>query len=152
VKYLPRVLPYLLPYRRLAVASVAVTMLLFALPFLGFSVGALLFQACRSAAHASFTSVPQRPPQLRLLRLKPRVMTAFLHLLQPLARLRGRIDNGLTLWRKRGPTGMVLPHPRTATAWSEHWREPNHRLQAVEMALHSYRAIARRGSVKIEKR
>ena len=45
-------------------------------------------------------------------RLAARVTVAFLHLLQPLARLRGRLKHGLTLWRKCGPEGMSWPLPR----------------------------------------
>src|SRR5207248_11611756 len=57
-----------------------------------------LAQAGLSAAHASF---PDAPPR-RAARLKRRLLTAALHLAQPLARLRGRPKEGLTPWRRRG--------------------------------------------------
>ena len=59
-------------------------------------------------------------------------LTAFLHLLQPLARLRGRLRFGLTPWRRRGWHGLVFPWPRTMTLWSEQWRAPEEWLRALE--------------------
>ena len=39
--------------------------------------------------------------------MKLRFLTACLHLLQPLARLSGRLRQGLTLWRTRVITGFA---------------------------------------------
>jgi GT2 family glycosyltransferase len=47
--------------------------------------------------------------------------TALLHLLQPVARLSGRIRSGLTPWRIRG-SADATPLRRTWTVWSEEWR------------------------------
>src|SRR5207253_309302 len=55
-------------------------------------------QACLSAARAAFPNVPARGAA----GLMRRPLTAALHLLQPLARLRGRLEEGLTPWRRRG--------------------------------------------------
>src|SRR5207248_2974780 len=68
-----------------------------------------LAQACLSAAHASFPDAPSR----RAARLKRRLLPAALHLVQPLARLRGRLREGLTPWRCRGPS---QPAPRSPFA------------------------------------
>ena len=38
--------------------------------------------------------------------------TAVLHLLQPLARLRGRLRRGSTPWRRQAPAGFALPRAR----------------------------------------
>src|SRR5256885_11508553 len=62
--------------------------------FLPLLIGAALLplaQACLSAAHASF---PDAPPSRAAL-LKRRLLTAAPHLVQPLARLRGRLKEGL---------------------------------------------------------
>ena len=64
----------------------------------GFSVLVFERQAILSAADAVFSGT-NRP---RLSRLKLRVLTALLHLLQPLARLSGRVRHGLTAFRVRG--------------------------------------------------
>jgi hypothetical protein len=107
------------------------TPLLLALPLLAGAIGVLLVQAGVSAARASFTNAPQS----FMGRLKLRSLTTFLHILQPLARLRGRLRYGLTPWRWRGMQGVVLPWPRRFTMWDEQWRSTEARLQAVEAAL-----------------
>ena len=73
--------------------------LLVALPLLGLAVGALVVQAGLSAARARF----HRPERSRRTALKLYGLTALLYLLQPIARLRGRLAHGLSPWRQRGP-------------------------------------------------
>jgi GT2 family glycosyltransferase len=75
-----------------------------ALPFLVLGIVALVYQACTGAAHAHFPSAGGRP----LGRLRLRALTCFLYLAQPVARLGGRLRNGLTLWRRRN-SELVLP-------------------------------------------
>ena len=72
-------------------------------------------------------------------------LTAFFHVLQPLARLRGRLRHGLTLWRKRDKTKMAMPLPRTVSIWSERWKAPEEWLVAVESRLRGENLIVRRG-------
>jgi O-antigen biosynthesis protein len=115
--------------------------LLIAAPLLVLAVAALLVQATRSAARASFTSTPQS----RLSRLKLHSLTAFLYLLQPLARLSGRLRYGLTPWRRRGPPGLRFPRPQKFTIWSECWRAPAEWLQSIEAVLQASGAYVRRG-------
>jgi len=104
--------------------------LLFALPLLVLAVGASLVQAGLGAARAHVVN----DRRSGIARLKLRSLTAFLHLLQPLARLRGRLQNGLTPWRRR-VLDVALPWPRTSAIWTEHWRAPDKRLQSIEAAL-----------------
>jgi hypothetical protein len=70
-----------------------------------------------------------------------------MHLLQPLARLLGRMSFGLTPWRRCLVPGMSTPwpFPRTLTLWSEEWRDALHWLQSVESSLKSLNATVRRG-------
>jgi hypothetical protein len=75
--------------------------LLAALPLLGLGIAALLYQAGIGAAHGTFSGPP-------LARARLRGLTAFLYLAQPVARLGGRLRNGLTLWRRRN-SELVLP-------------------------------------------
>ncbi len=125
----------------LSLLGVFWTPLLIALPLLILAVGTLLIQAGLSAARASFTSVPQS----RVAQLKLRSLTAFLHLLQPLARLSGRLRYGLAPWRLRGASGLSLPRPRTSILWSECWRDSAERLRSIEEALRSAGARVHRG-------
>jgi GT2 family glycosyltransferase len=75
-----------------------------AFPFLLLGIATLVYQACMGAAHATFPESRGRP----LRRVRLRGLTGFLYLAQPVARLGGRIRNGLTVWRRRN-SELVLP-------------------------------------------
>lgn len=115
--------------------------LLGTLPVLVLAVGVPIVQAGLGAARATFPHAPRS----RISRLQLRGLTAFLHLLQPLARLCGRLRYGLTPWRWRGLRGLVWPWPRISTSWSEQWQMPQERLRALESALRKAEAYVRRG-------
>ena len=112
-----------------------------ALPLLLVAILALLLQAGSTAAKADFSS----PPRSAFGRLKMRSLTMVLHLLQPLARLYGRLTYGLTPWRRRGVAKFTLPRPRSWALWTQQWRAAEERLAAIETALKSARARVRRG-------
>src|SRR5215212_7913419 len=99
-----------------ALGSVWRPMLVF-LPLLALAVGARLIQVGLSAFDAPFASSARS----RLSRLKLFSLTAFLHLIQPLARLYGRLRHGLTAWRGDA-VGRSLPRPQTIAIWSERWQ------------------------------
>jgi GT2 family glycosyltransferase len=115
--------------------------LIFAGPFLGLAVFAVFLQATRSANHAS----PARQMRTRIQNALAFSMIAFLHLLQPLARLIGRIRSGLTVWRRRGRAGLVLPRPRKSSIWGEEWHSTGEWLAAVEEDLVRDGAVVQRG-------
>jgi hypothetical protein len=116
--------------------------LLLALPVFVLAVGVSLAQASLGAARAAFANAPRS----RVARLKLRALVAFLHMLQPLARLRGRLHHGLAPWRRRqGARGLALPRTRTFAIWSEHWRAPDERLRAIEATLRADGAGVLRG-------
>ncbi|HEX9868172.1 MAG TPA: glycosyltransferase [Candidatus Tectomicrobia bacterium] len=115
--------------------------LLLALPLLGVAIVFPVVQACASAAQASFSNAPPS----RLTRLWLRTVTALLHLLQPLARLRGRLSYGLTPWRRRGLPGRSLPWWRTSTIWSERWQATTERIRSFEAALRAHCTVVLRG-------
>jgi len=112
-----------------------------ALPLLAAAVGALLFQSGLSAARAQFASAPRSRIGLMMMR----ALTALLHMLQPLARLRGRLSSGLTPWRRRFPAFFVVPWLRKFAIWTTHWRDPNERLQSIESFLRAERTCVFRG-------
>ncbi len=115
--------------------------LLLALPAFVLAMGASLMEAVTSAAQAAFSR--DRYPPLQRMGLYS--LTASLYLLQPAARLLGRLQSGLTLWRRRGRLDFVLPRPRTLTVWSEHWQAAEARLTAIETSVRTQGALVRRG-------
>jgi GT2 family glycosyltransferase len=102
----------------------------YVLPLFVLAAVASLVQAALSAAQACFTSAPHS----RVSWLQLQCLTAFLHLLQPLARLYGRLRYGLTPWRQGAPW-LSLPRRRTSAVWSERWQDPIARLQCLETAM-----------------
>jgi GT2 family glycosyltransferase len=115
--------------------------LFLAVPLLILAIGASFVQAALGASRATFTS----KPRTRAARLALYSLTAFLHLLQPLARLYGRARYGLTPWRRRGGRRLVPPWPRRSTIWSEHWRSSDEWLRSVEASLRAAGAAVIRG-------
>jgi GT2 family glycosyltransferase len=115
--------------------------LLVAVPLLALAVGALLVDAALGARRAS--AVRRAPSSSARLRMS--ALVAVLYILQPLARLYGRLRMGLSPFRRRGPAGIVAPVPRTLTTWSEDWSAPEERLAEVEEHLRRGGAVARRG-------
>jgi hypothetical protein len=106
---------------------------------LGFA--ALVIQSWRSAASAHRDFRGGQVDRSRRIAL-----TALLFLLQPLARLVGRLRRGLSPWRTRGGSSrFVLPWPRTRAVWYERWREPVARLRECEESLRARGLAVRRG-------
>jgi GT2 family glycosyltransferase len=99
------------------------------------------WQALGSAARACFPDSSRRAIPLWVLR----GITASLFVLQPLARLWGRLRNGLSPWRRRGHRGWLLPLPRRKAIWSENWKAQAERLEALEKALRAQGAVVRAG-------
>ena len=102
-----------------------------ALPFLAISVILPVIQAVKSAKRASFPTPSRSKEEL----FKKYTLTALLHLVQPLARLTGRLRFGLTPWRYRGLSRFIFPRSRMVTVWSETWVGPETRLGTVEKIL-----------------
>ncbi|MEW6232847.1 MAG: glycosyltransferase [Chloroflexota bacterium] len=117
------------------------TPLLLFLPLFILALAATLVQAGLGTAQASFTTTPCRG----VTRLKLLTLTAWLHLLQPLARLRGRQHNGLTSRWRYDARDFALPRPRTLAIWTERWRAPSARLQSIEATLRTDGANVLRG-------
>src|SRR6266550_2742659 len=97
-------------------------------------------QACASAARVPFSGRLHG-----VARVTRRLLTAALHLVQPLARLRGRLQEGLTPWRRGAPPGRAPLWPTTASIWSEHWEGQECRLRGLEATLRTQHACVLRG-------
>src|SRR5688572_14078902 len=102
--------------------------------------GLLIGDASIAAAEATF-----HPALTRGERRKRQALTVLLHLLQPLARLKGRLDEGLSPWRRRGLGGVRIPRFETVSKWSEHWRSAESRLKGVEEMLRKSKVVVMRG-------
>jgi len=124
----------------IAALSVAWSPLRLALPLALAAILPSVAQACLGGARARFPA-----GHGVLARLTRRVLTAALHLIQPVARLRGRVQEGLTPWRRRCPRRPGPLWPVTAAVWSEHWLDQDQRLRAMETDLRADGVCVLRG-------
>ena len=131
---LPLIPEWYLVIAALAVASALAFLwqpLLVAVPLLALAVAIVLLPALLSARRALRDG--QRRHALNTLRMH--ALTTFLYLLQPFARLLGRVQHGLTPWRRHSPAPLALPLPRRAIIWSERWKAPEERIRRLEQVL-----------------
>ena len=124
----------------LSAGALVWTPLWLAQPLLVLAVLALLADTVLAANRACFPGTFRSGELLRL-----RALTATLYLLQPLARLSGRLVEGLTPWRWRGPARAAVPLPRTTWSWSEHWQSQEDRVRALCAGLREAGAVVLSG-------
>ena len=114
---------------------------LFALaPLFLLALAAPLAQAALASARASFPVAPAHAREA----WQRRLITFFMHLQQPVARLIGRRKHGLTPWRRRGDAGAA-PAGAPSQVWSETWHASETWIERTEAALRSRGFIVARG-------
>jgi glycosyltransferase involved in cell wall biosynthesis len=113
-----------------------------ALPLLVFAICVSVAQAAWSAAHSVYPAVARTRASL----WKRYFLTACLHLIQPMARLSGRLRYGLTMWRWHIPIHGINVLPREMTMWSEKWKSPEDQLRQLDQALGDEGAVVRHGN------
>jgi O-antigen biosynthesis protein len=116
------------------------TPLLAALPLAAAATGLLVAQAFAGARRVN-RAMPARHGR----KLSSFLLTTSLHMLQPLARLWGRLRSGLTPWRWRGPASHSFPRRRSWTLWSESWRSLESWIGSLEEALREGGTVAMHG-------
>jgi hypothetical protein len=90
---------------------------------------------------AGLGGVRARLPRSYSTRWRWRWLTALLYLLQPPARLYGRLGGGLAPWRRRGPHGFRVPRWTNTRHWSEQWSAPDERVRQLAARLARLRAV-----------
>lgn len=104
---------------------------LLSLVFVTLAAGAVtLLYAAAGAWRAEVPAAPGRGRRGRLI-----VLTALLHVIQPAARLVGRLKNGLAPWRRNPGVGMVMPLRRRRSCWHEAWVHPQERMRSIEEGI-----------------
>jgi GT2 family glycosyltransferase len=106
------------------------TPLLWLSPLLGIGVLLTLLQAVRGGIRAHF----HPEPRSRLRRFALQSLVAWFHLVQPAARLLGRVQHGLGPWNWRNVV-RVVPLPTIYSIWSEKWVADESRLSQLEKIL-----------------
>jgi glycosyltransferase involved in cell wall biosynthesis len=114
--------------------------LLAVLPLAVAAAGLLIAQAVGGARRVS-----RAKPVRRSRRKRSFLMTVFLHMLQPFARLSGRLRSGLTPWRARGHRDRAFPRPASWTVWSQSWSSLESWVRLFEKALRTSGTVVIRG-------
>jgi hypothetical protein len=104
--------------------------LLWLSPMLVAGVVLTLVQAARAAKQARFDTKPAS----KLGRLGLRLTVTWLHVVQPAARLLGRIQHGIGPWSWRGLKG-IAPLPPVVSLWSTRWEPTESRLAQLKANL-----------------
>jgi hypothetical protein len=123
----------------LAAFGLAWSPLLLSLPVVIVAVAATLIQAGISARRHYIEAQPG------LRRLALRMLIFHLHLVQPFARLLGRIRHGIGPWHLSGLLEGPLHLTDSRALWSEEWQSLETRLTAIELILLDDRATVIRG-------
>lgn len=133
-----------------------ILVLLLAFGFLGFlwrpflwswvlfasGLGATIWQAIQGSSKGNFPCARQKGKKQLMI---SRFITFFLFLAQPASRLVGRIEGGLTPWRRRGEGRWTVPRGRKEIIWSETWQSAEKRLSSLESLLLSSGVNVARG-------
>ncbi|MEQ1575076.1 MAG: glycosyltransferase, partial [Vicinamibacterales bacterium] len=115
--------------------------LLWAVPLFLLSLAPPVAQAALSAAKARFTTLPAS----RYARACAYATVGFFHLMQPVARLSGRLRHGLTLWRTHGPQTFTWPLPTKYPLVVTRWQPPEARLAAMMNAMKTAGSVVLHG-------
>ena len=119
--------------------------LFLAAPLLIAAIGIVLIQAGTSAAKAVYATAPKNAVE----KFYRRCLTAFLHVIQPSARLYGRLTYDLTARRKKAigdlPFEYIAPKSRNFSLWSEEWKASEEWLREIEAKLIESKTKVRRG-------
>jgi len=125
----------------LALLGFASPLFILVWPIFGLALLAPLVQAGFGAARADIRA--NRRGRVEMMRL--RLLTAYLHLIQPIARLHGRIGVGLTPWRLPESRAIAIPRSTVKSVWSEQWNAPEAWLERFSIRLRSSGAVVTNG-------
>jgi hypothetical protein len=78
---------------------------------------------------------------------KFKILTIYLHIIQPLARLMGRLRYDLTPWRRFSKKRLGPYYKKTISVWCENWIDPVTRLEKLEHDLRQRIPHVKRGGI-----
>jgi O-antigen biosynthesis protein len=102
-----------------------------AAPLLILALFLSLAHASLQAAYTSFHVVPGQ----NFAMLRRWLLTAFLHLLQPIARLSGRVGASIYPWRRNQLSGLAFPSSREYSSMCASWKEAQKKVREIEEGL-----------------
>jgi GT2 family glycosyltransferase len=121
--------------------SAAWPALMFAIPLAALAAALPIVQAIATGIRA----IPREQDRVGADLWKRRAVVTGFCLVQPAARLLGRMRSGLNPWRFRRSGCRAIPRGRRWSLWSEQWHDANARLEKLESLLRLYDAVTVRG-------
>ncbi|MGB7292463.1 MAG: glycosyltransferase [Thermodesulfobacteriota bacterium] len=115
--------------------------LLFSLPLLAIALGIPIIQGIGN----SLSIYVNHENRSRFEIVKMHALISALNIVQPIARLFGRVSHGLTPWRRRELHKISLPWPRNHSTWSETWQPHGKSIESIEKELLKQGTIVIRG-------
>lgn len=95
------------------------------------SISVVMTQAVYSVNQARFSYRPGS----QLKSIQRNCLAIWLHLIQPAARLSGRLAFGLTPFRRRSSSTFSFPMPRHIAVWREQWQSSTSILEQLELEI-----------------
>jgi len=117
--------------------------LLVAGPLAAIAATLSIVNAVAAALDSSFYTAPRPGFQ----KAKRQCLTTLLHLIQPLARLSGRLSLDPTILQRRSATQFAFPRKRSSASWTTDWQAPEERLSQIMRCLQETGAKVRPGGV-----
>ncbi len=77
--------------------------------------------------------------------IRSHALLLLLHVLQPMARLRGRLSGGLTPWRRHGPKTPARVRPVKMTMWRDEREDPEVTLNRLQTRIQDAGGLVRTG-------
>jgi GT2 family glycosyltransferase len=124
----------------LTTLGISWTPLLWLMPLLIGGAGLTVVQAARVSRRATFHSNPTS----KFAKTGLRLLVIWLHLVQPAARLLGRVQHGMGPWSWKGFT-LMLPLPTVVSVWATQWQAIESRLSTLESILKEAGPVIRGG-------
>jgi len=101
-----------------------------------------IIQASINVRRSEFSSGARK---IRWRLIRSQSLLLLLHVLQPLARLRGRLGGGLTPWRRHGPRTPARVRPVTMTMWRDEREAPEVTLNRIQTRIQDNGGLVRAG-------
>ena len=117
--------------------------LLVAGPLAAIAAAFSLVNAAAAGLDSSFYTAPRRGFQ----KAQRQFLTTLLHLIQPLARLSGRLSLNLPILQRRSAPQFVFPRRRSTASWTTDWQAPEERLSRLMRGLREEGAKVRPGGI-----
>lgn len=106
---------------------------------------AITLPIIQASVNVRRTKLSSGPRKAHWQLIRSQSLLLLLHVLQPLARLRGRLSGGLTPWRRHGPRTPARVRPVTMKMWRDEREAPEMTLNRIQARVQDAGGLVRTG-------